>query len=97
MISLVVLSLVATGATVFIVAESYLGRPISAREALSRATPFLGRILVCSLLISLAVGIGFLLLVVPGIILAVGLVLAIPSWCSSREPARARRCRARGS
>ena len=77
-ISLSVLSLVATGATVFIVAESYLGRPISAREALSRATPFLGRILVCSLLISLAVGIGFLLLVVPGIILAVGLSLAIP-------------------
>jgi len=77
-VSLVVLSLVATGATVFIVAESYLGRPISAREALARATPYLGRILICSLLMSLVVGVGFLLLFVPGIILAVGLVLAVP-------------------
>jgi uncharacterized membrane protein len=78
-ISLVVLNLVATGATVFIVSESYLGRPISAREALSRATPYIGRILVCSLLMALVVGLGFLLLLVPGIILAVGLALAIPA------------------
>lgn len=78
-VSLVVLSLVATGATVFIVAESYLGRPISAREALARAAPYLGRILICSLLMSLVVGVGFLLLFVPGIILAVGLVLAVPA------------------
>jgi hypothetical protein len=78
-IGLVVLSLVATGATVFIVAESYLGRPISAREALARAAPHLGRILVCSLLMSLVVGLGFLLLVIPGVILAVGLVLAVPA------------------
>ena len=79
LISLVVLSLVATGATVFIVAESYLGRPISAREALSRATPYLGRILICSLLMSLVVGLGFVLLVIPGIILGVGLALAVPA------------------
>jgi hypothetical protein len=78
-ISLVVLSLVATGATVFIVAESYLGRPISAREALARATPYLGRILVCSLVMALIVALGFLLLFIPGIILAVGLALAIPA------------------
>lgn len=78
-ISLVVLNLVATGATVFIVSESYLGRPISAREALNRATPYIGRILVCSLLLSLVVGLGFLLLLVPGVILAVGLALAIPA------------------
>lgn len=78
-LSLVVLSLVATGATVFIVSESYLGRPITAREALNRAAPYLGRILVCSLLMTLAVGLGFLLLMIPGIILAVGLALAIPA------------------
>jgi uncharacterized membrane protein len=77
-ISLVVLNLVATGATVFIVSESYLGRPISAREALDRATPYIGRILVCSLLLALVVGLGFLLLLIPGIMLAVGLALAIP-------------------
>jgi hypothetical protein len=79
LVSLVVLSLVATGATVFIVSESYLGRPIAAREALARATPYLGRILVASLLMGLAVGLGFLLLVIPGIILGVGLALAIPA------------------
>jgi Membrane domain of glycerophosphoryl diester phosphodiesterase len=78
-ISLVVLNLVATGATVFIVSESYLGQPLSAREALSRATPYMGRILVCSLLLSLAVGLGLLLLFIPGIMLAVGLALAIPA------------------
>ena len=78
-LSLVVLNLVATAATVFIVSESYLGRPISAREALRRSTPYIGRILIVSLLMTLAVGLGFLLLLVPGVILAVGLVLAIPA------------------
>ena len=78
-LSLVVLNLVATAATVFIVSESYLGRPICAREALRRSTPYVGRILIVSLLMTLAVGLGFLLLLVPGVILAVGLVLAIPA------------------
>jgi Membrane domain of glycerophosphoryl diester phosphodiesterase len=76
---LVVLNLVATAATVFIVSESYLGRPLSAREALQRSTPYIGRILVCSLLMTLAVGLGFLLLFIPGVILAVGLAMAIPA------------------
>lgn len=78
-ISLTMLNLVATGATVFVVSESYLGRPISAREALRRATPYIGRILVCSMLMALVVGLGFLLLIVPGIMLATGLALAIPA------------------
>jgi len=79
LLSVVVLNLVATAATVFIVSESYLGRPITARDALRRATPYIGRILVCSLLMALAVGLGFLLLFIPGIILGVGLALAIPA------------------
>ncbi|HEX6616102.1 MAG TPA: glycerophosphoryl diester phosphodiesterase membrane domain-containing protein [Gemmatimonadales bacterium] len=79
LVVLVVLNLIATAATVFIVSESYLGRPITAREALRRSTPYVGTVLVCSLLFSLVVGLGFLLLVVPGVILAVGLVLAIPA------------------
>jgi hypothetical protein len=78
LLSLVVLSLVATGATVFIVSESYLGRPLTAREALSRATPYMGRILVCSLLMTLLIGLGFFLFLIPSVILAVGLALAIP-------------------
>ena len=78
-LSLVVLSLIATGATVFIVSESYLGRPLTAREALMRATPYMGRILIASLLMALVIGLGFLLLVIPGIILGVGLAVAIPA------------------
>jgi hypothetical protein len=78
-LSLVVLNLVATAATVFIVSESYLGRPLSARDALRRSTPYMGRILVCSLLMGLAVMLGFLLLFIPGVILVVGLALAIPA------------------
>ena len=79
LIVLVVLNLVATAATVFIVSESYLGRPIGPREALDRAAPYIGRVLACSLLMTLAVGLGFVLLIFPGLILAVGLVLAIPA------------------
>lgn len=79
MVVLVGLNLVATAATVFIVSESYLGRPITAREALHRATPYIGRVLVCSLLMTLVVMLGFVLLFVPGIILLVGLVVAIPA------------------
>jgi hypothetical protein len=78
-LSLVVLSLIATGATVFIVSESYLGRPLTAREALMRATPYMGRILIASLLMALVIGLGFLLMVIPGIILGVGLAVAIPA------------------
>ncbi len=77
-LSLVVLNLIATGATVFVVSESYLGRPISAREALRRATPYIGRILVCSLLMAFVVGLGFLFFVIPGFMLGVGLALTIP-------------------
>ena len=79
MIVLVVLNLIASAATVFIVSESYLGRPIAAREALRRATPYIGRVLVCSLLMTLAVLLGFMLLIIPGIVLIVGLVLAVPA------------------
>jgi Membrane domain of glycerophosphoryl diester phosphodiesterase len=79
LLSLVVLSLIATGATVFIVSESYLGRPLSAREALMRATPYMGRILIASLLMALVIGLGMILMVVPGLVLGVGLAVAIPA------------------
>jgi hypothetical protein len=78
-LTMVVLNLVATAATVFIVSESYLGRPLSARDALGRSTPYMVRILICSLLMALVIGLGFMLLIIPGIILGVGLALAIPT------------------
>ncbi|MGH7526014.1 MAG: glycerophosphoryl diester phosphodiesterase membrane domain-containing protein [Gemmatimonadales bacterium] len=75
----VVLGALATAATVHIVSESYLGRPLGARDALVRATPLLWRLIVCSLLVAIVVGIGFILLLIPGIILACGLILAFPA------------------
>ncbi len=73
------LSAIATAATVFIVSESYLGRPIDARSALRRAAPYIGKILFCSVLTALAVFVGFLFFVIPGIILITGLILAVPA------------------
>jgi hypothetical protein len=74
-----VLSSIATAATVFVVSESYLGRPLAATSALRRATPLLGRLIVCSLLFAIVVGFGFLFFMVPGIVLLCGLLLAFPS------------------
>jgi hypothetical protein len=74
-----VLSSIATAATVFVVSESYLGRPLTAASALRRATPLLGRLIVCSLLLAIVVGFGFLFFMIPGIVLLCGLLLAFPS------------------
>lgn len=73
------LNSIATAATVFIVSESYLGRPIDARSALRRAAPYIGKILLCSMLTALAVFVGFVLLVFPGFVLITGLILAVPA------------------
>jgi hypothetical protein len=75
----VVLSSIATAATVFVVSESYLGRSITAREALNRATPFVGRVIMASLLFGFLAVIGLVLLVVPGVIIVCGLVLTTPA------------------
>ena len=78
-VTFTMLSSIATAATVFVVSESYLGRPLAARDALRRATPLLARLIICSLLFAIIVGIGFLFLLFPGIILFCGLLLAFPS------------------
>jgi Membrane domain of glycerophosphoryl diester phosphodiesterase len=74
----VILSAIATAATVFIVSESYLGRPLGAAEALSRAAPLLWPLIACSILTGLLVMIGFLVFVIPGFILLCGLILSFP-------------------
>lgn len=75
----VVLSSIATAATVFVVSESYLGRAITARDALRRATPFVGRVIMASILFGLLALVGFVLLFVPGVVVVCGLVLAMPA------------------
>lgn len=78
-VTFTVLSSIATAATVFVVSESYLGRPLPARDALRRATPLLARLIICSLLLAIVVGIGFIFFFFPGIMLLCGLLLAFPS------------------
>jgi hypothetical protein len=75
----VVLSAIATAATVFIVSESYLGRPLGAAEALSRAAPLLWRLIACSILTAFLVGFGFVLFIIPGFVLICGLILSFPA------------------
>ena len=71
-----ILSSLGVAATTHIVSEAYLGRRISAGEALGRAVSLLWRLIVISVLTWLLVSIGFMLLVVPGVILLSGLLLA---------------------
>ena len=78
-VTFTMLSSIATAATVFVVSESYLGRPLAARDALRRATPLLARLIICSLMFAIIVGIGFLFFLFPGIVLFCGLLLAFPS------------------
>ncbi|HTC23031.1 MAG TPA: hypothetical protein VK688_01635 [Gemmatimonadales bacterium] len=75
----VVLGLIATGATVFVVSESYLGRGITAREALARATPFVVPMILASLGVGLLAFVGFILFVIPGIIAICGLAITVPA------------------
>lgn len=75
----VVLSAIGTAAAVFVVSESYLGRDVGTGEALQRALPFVGRVLVYTILSGLLVGLGCMLLVVPGIVLFCGLALGTPA------------------
>ncbi len=62
----------ASGATIVVVADAYLGRSTAWQDALRRTVIHLGPLLLGSLLFALGVVAGFLMLIVPGIILAVG-------------------------
>lgn len=72
----VVLSAIGTAAAVFIVSDSYLGRPVDPWDALSRAVPYIARIVVLSILTTLVVGLGFMFFLVPGVIFLSALVIS---------------------
>jgi hypothetical protein len=63
-------------ASTFVVSDTYLGRETSAADALARAGALIGRLAAISILVTLLIGLGFILLVIPGIILLAGLVLS---------------------
>lgn len=72
----VILGAIGVAASTYIVSEAYLGREIPATVALHRATALLGRLVMISFLTSILVGIGFMLLLLPGVILLSGLLLS---------------------
>jgi hypothetical protein len=71
----VVLTQLSMGASVLVIADGYLGRTLRAGEAIRRTFSRLGLLVTTGLMVGLVVGLGLLLLVVPGVILLCGLVL----------------------
>lgn len=70
----------------FIVAETYLGGSITPNEAFSRAQPFIGRLILAAFASGLLYAIGFLLLVIPGIIVVCGLAVSAPAIVLENQP-----------
>ena len=78
-ILLMVLNSIATAATVFVVSEGYLGRQVGAGGSLQRAGPFVGRLILAQILYSILAFFGFLLFIIPGFIVLVGMSLTAPA------------------
>ncbi len=74
-----VLGAIAAAASTFIIAENYMGRRLEAGEAFARSSAFIGRLIMLALLSGLVIGVGFILLIVPGLILLAGLILGTPA------------------
>jgi hypothetical protein len=82
----VVLGALATAATVFLVSETYLGNSISGGVAINRATRFLWRLILLTMMVSLVVGLTVVVFMLPGIVTAspVLMVLAmIPAFITA--------------
>lgn len=74
-----VAQLLATAAVTKAVAGEYLGRSLTWQEAIAGARSHLGALIGASILIAIGVGIGFILLVIPGLFLLVSWALAVPA------------------
>ena len=79
MVLSLLLGTIGVGATTFIISERYLGRSLPAGAAFGRAVPYFGRILVVSILAGLAIMVGAVFFIVPGLIIASGMLLAVPA------------------
>ena len=79
---LIVLYLVGVAAaqsgTIIAVSAVHLSQPITIREAYGRVREMLGRIVLLTIGLGMAIGFGFLLLIVPGVILILMWALAVP-------------------
>ena len=72
-------SALASGAMVKVVADTYLGRETSWQESIRFALSRLGPLMIGSFLFALGVGVGFIFLIIPGIILAVSWAVFAPA------------------
>ncbi len=70
LISLLVVTPLTNGATVFAIGEKYLDKQITATEAFRAAVSFWGKLLVTNILRWIIISLGLLLLVIPGLYLA---------------------------
>lgn len=75
LIGYVILTQLAMGASVLVIAEGYLGRTLSAGDAVRRTVDRLGLLIASGLMVGLVVGLGVLLIFVPGVILLSGLII----------------------
>jgi hypothetical protein len=74
-----------TGALTRGAAGALTGRPIDVSDSYRAALSRLGGLIVLSLLIALIVGIGFVFLIIPGLILLVFLSMAVPAFIIERR------------
>jgi hypothetical protein len=75
----VVAFLFAQGGTIYAVSDLYLGRPTTIGGSLGRMRGHLLKLLGVSIVNGLAVGVGILLLIAPGIYLACRLIICVPA------------------
>lgn len=75
----VLAALIVEGALAISLVDAYIGQPIDWRESLREATGRLGALLWVAILVAVGVTIGFILLIVPGIYLAVVWTVAVPA------------------
>ncbi|HEY9384828.1 MAG TPA: hypothetical protein VIP80_15050 [Gemmatimonadales bacterium] len=71
-----VLVAIAVAASTFVVSDAYLGRETTAGQALSSAMPLIWNLVGISILSSLVIFLGLLLLIVPGFIFLAGFLLS---------------------
>ncbi len=82
----VILGQIGVAASTFLVAEAYLGGALTPQQAFAKATPFLGRLIGSAVLSALLYAIGFLLLIVPGLIMVCALVVTAPALVLENIP-----------
>jgi len=80
--------LLSQGGAVIAVSELYLGRPITIGESLRRVWDDIGSMFGVVFLNGLVVGLGFLLLIIPGVYLACRLLVCVPAALIEKRGAR---------